>query len=104
MVPPSVNFTIATIMQSLQQTNGRTWVRELTLRCGTVRHGYAGRTGDGADSTVACPVPRSCPGALVCSCALCSLGRTRVLPAERVILAQNFLKIVDVCSVESKEC
>lgn len=30
-------------------------------------------------------------------------GRTRVLPGERVILAQNFLKIVDVCSVEGKE-
>lgn len=34
--------------------------------------------------------PLACPG-------------TRVLPGERVILAQNFLKIVDVGSVESKE-
>lgn len=73
------------------------------LRCGTVRDGYVGRTGDGAESQVACPAP----GCRWCSCAPVSQlqvwERTRVLPGERVILAQNFLKIVDVCSVESKE-
>lgn len=82
----------------------------------TVRHGAArlrdGRTGDGAGSKTRrclpgtrCSFPRSpwcsCPPAHLPSNAV--LGRTRVLPGERVILAQNFLKIVDVCSVDGKE-
>lgn len=72
-----------------------------------MRDGCVGRTGDGARTL---KLPARPPAVQVpwYSCAPVSQvqvwGRTRVLPGERVILAQNFLKIVDVCSVESKEC